>query len=55
MYKNILFSTDGSELATQGLSHGLELARRTFLETTFDVRYVGVKRKSFEARKFFRC
>jgi nucleotide-binding universal stress UspA family protein len=26
MYKNILIATDGSELATQGLSHGLKLA-----------------------------
>ena len=26
MYKNILIATDGSKLATQGLSHGLKLA-----------------------------
>jgi len=27
VYKNILIATDGSELATQGLSHGLNLAK----------------------------
>ena len=27
MYKNILIATDGSELASQGLTHGLELAK----------------------------
>lgn len=27
MYKNILIATDGSELATKGLSHGLALAK----------------------------
>jgi len=27
MYKKILIATDGSELATRGLSHGLELAK----------------------------
>jgi nucleotide-binding universal stress UspA family protein len=27
MYKNILIATDGSELATRGVSHGLELAK----------------------------
>jgi len=27
MYKNILIATDGSELATRGLAHGLDLAK----------------------------
>ena len=34
MYKNILIATDGSELATRGLSHGLELARALNLPVT---------------------
>jgi nucleotide-binding universal stress UspA family protein len=29
MYKHILIATDGSELATKGLDHGLKLARLT--------------------------
>jgi len=34
MYKNILITTDGSELATQGLSHGLELAKKLNIPVT---------------------
>jgi nucleotide-binding universal stress UspA family protein len=34
MYKNILISTDGSELATRGLSHGLELAKELNVSVT---------------------
>ncbi|MBT3766755.1 MAG: universal stress protein [Rhodospirillales bacterium] len=34
MYKNILIATDGSELATRGLSHGLELAKTLNIPVT---------------------
>lgn len=34
MYKNILIATDGSELATKALEHGLELAKRESAEVT---------------------
>ena len=34
MYKNILIATDGSELATQGLEHGLNLAKSLNLPVT---------------------
>ena len=34
MYKHILIATDGSELATQGLVHGVELAKELNLPVT---------------------
>ena len=34
MYNNILIATDGSEIATRGLSHGLELAKALNLPVT---------------------
>ena len=34
MYKKILIATDGSELATRGVSHGLELAKSLSLPVT---------------------
>ena len=34
MYKHILIATDGSELATKALEHGLALAKRDNSQTT---------------------
>ena len=35
MYKNILIATDGSELASKGVSHGLALAEKLGAKVTF--------------------
>ena len=34
MYKHVLIATDGSELATKALEHGLELAKRDNAQIT---------------------